>query len=170
MYELLLMQKIATLLAILICMANSVHGQKLLILERPGTTKHHIFQTGNRIRLYDGKSERMIQGDISRISDTSFMINYLEIVVPAEVIAVYRPLTMMHIFSRVATAAGLGYFLLTGINNAINKKSPLIDQGTLISSAAITGTGVATSFIRYRKFTLGTKWRLKVIDMDNPGK
>jgi hypothetical protein len=75
---------------------------------------------------------------------------------------------MMHLFSRATTTAGLGYFLLTGINNAIGKNSPLIDHGTLVASAIVTGTGVATRFLRYRKFTLGTSWRLRIMDMDLP--
>ncbi|HEX7411241.1 MAG TPA: hypothetical protein VF298_03785 [Bacteroidales bacterium] len=164
------MKKIAALLTILVFIIGSVHCQKLLILERPGTIKHFFFKTGDRIRLYDSKSMSMIHGDISRITDTVIVINMLEPVILSRVSIVYRPLTMLHIFSRTTTAAGLGYFLLTGFNNAINKKSPIIDHGTLIVSALITGAGVATSFIRYRKFALGTHWRLKVIDIDNPGK
>lgn len=151
-------------------MTGYLHCQNLLILERPGTTKYHIFKTGNSIRLYDGKSMRMIQGEISRINDTMIIINSLEPVYLSRITVVYRPLSMLHLFSRTATTAGLGYLILTGFNNAINSKSTLIDHGTLIVSAAITGVGVATSFIRYRKFVLGTNWRLKVIDLNNPGK
>lgn len=164
------MKKTAALLTILICLSFTANCQKLLILERPGTTKYHIFQTGNRIRLYDGKALRMIQGDISRITDTMIMINSSEPVYLSRVTAVYRPLHMLHLFSRTATTAGTGYFLLTGFNNGINNKTTLIDHGTFVVSAVIAGTGIATSFIRYRKFALGSRWRIKIIDMDNPGK
>jgi hypothetical protein len=162
------MKKIATLLTLLICMAGIVHGQKLLILERPGTTKYYIFKTGDRIRLYDGRSMRMIQGDISRITDTMIEINTLEPVYLSRVKAVYRPLTMLRIFSRTAEIAGAGYLILTGFNRAINKDVPVINPETLILSAALMGAGVATSFLRYRKFTIGDKWRLKVIYKEHP--
>lgn len=154
---------------IIFCIAGSARSQKLLILERPGTTKHHIFKTGSSIRLYDGKSKRMLHGNINRITDTSFTVNYQQIVVPAKVIAVYRPLTLLQRkFTRPAITAGLGYFLLTGINNAINKESPIIDHGTLVASAIVTSAGIATSFLRYRKFKIGHSWRLKIIDLDFP--
>jgi hypothetical protein len=163
------MKKITALLTILVCMAGSVHCQKLFILERPGTTKHHIFKTGNRIRLYDGRNKRFIQGDISRISDTAIIINSIELVSLNRILAVYRPLTILHLFSRAATTAGIGYFLLTGFNSAIDNKTKLIDHRTFVVSAVITSAGVATSFIRYRKFAIGPNWRIKIIDMNNPG-
>ena len=150
-------------------MAGYARCQKLLILERPGTTKYYIFKTGDWIRLYDGKSMRVIQGDISRITDTMLVINTLEPVYLSRITYLNRPLIMLQLFSKTATAAGIGYFLLTGINNAINKNTPIVNQGTLIVSAVIGGAGVATSFIRYRKLKLGNNWRLKVIDADNPG-
>jgi hypothetical protein len=76
---------------------------------------------------------------------------------------------MLHLFSRTATAAGVGYFILTFLNNGINKNSPAIDNGTFFVSGAITFAGVATSFLRYRKFSVGSEWRVKVIDLTNPG-
>lgn len=111
----------------------------------------------------------MVHGDISLISDTMIVINSLEHFYLSRISAVYRPLTMLNLFSKTAVIGGIGYFLLTGFNNAINKTSPIIDHGTLVASSVMTGTGMAASFIRYRKFALGTHWRLKVIDMDNPG-
>ena len=149
-------------------MIGSVHCQKLLILERPGTTKYHIYKTGISIRFYDGKSMRMVHGDISLISDTMIVINSLEPFYLSRIAAVYRPLTMLNLLSNRVVIGGIGYFVLTGFNNAINKTSPLVDRGTLVASSVMTGTGVAASFFRYRKFALGTHWRLKVIDMDNP--
>lgn len=169
-HYLLQMKKKTVLIALLICIANAAYCQKLFLLERPGTTKHYIFKTGNRIRLYDGKSMRMIQGDISRISDTMIVINSIEPVSLGSIRAVYRPLTMLHLFSRASTTAGAGYFLLAAINNSVNNDSPVIDRGTLIFSSVTAGLGIATSFIRYRKFAIGTKWRIKVIDLNNPGK
>ena len=163
------MKKIILLLTIFICAVGSACCQKLFILERPGTTKYHVFTTGNRIRVYDSKSMRITQGDISRITDTMIVINSQELVSLSRISAVYRPLTMLHLFSRTAVTAGTGYFLLTGFNNAINNKSPFIDHGTFVVSAVITGAGIVTSFIRYRKFKTGNKWRVKVIDMNNPG-
>lgn len=150
-------------------MIGSVHCQKLLILERPGTTKYHIYRTGNTIRFYDGRSMRMVHGDISLISDTMIVINSLEPFYLSRISSVYRPLTLLNIFSKTVVIGGIGYFVLTGFNNAINKTSPLIDRGTLVASSIMTGTGVAASFFHYRKFALGTHWRLKVLDMDNPG-
>lgn len=164
------MKKIALFLTLLICMAAAAYGQKLLILERPGATKHHIFKTGNAIRLFDGRSMRVVHGAISSIADSMITINTLEPVYLSRITTIYRPLKLLRRFSNAATVAGIGYFLLTGFNNAINHKSPLIDHGTLVTSAVITPVGVATSYIRYRKFTIGPHWRLKVIDMNNPGK
>lgn len=163
-----LMQKIAALLIIFTCLAISVKCQKYLILERPGTTKHHIFKTGNRIRLYDVQSMRVIQGNISRINDTMIVINSVVPVRLRNITAVYRPLTMLHLFSRTATAAGTGYLLLTVLNKGINKNSPAVNNGTFIVSGTIIFTGVATSFLRYRKFPIGRKWRVKIIDLTNP--
>jgi hypothetical protein len=162
------MNRTFAILFIILCISGSAWSQKLLILERPGTTKYYVFKVGDGIRLTDSRNNRKIFGGISRITDTTFIVDYLEIVDPAKVIAVYRPLKMLNLFSRVATDAGLGYFLLTGVNNAINKNSPLIDHGTLVASSIVTGSGVAARFFPYRKYTLGSSWRLKVIDMDFP--
>jgi len=160
------MNRTIGIIIILICITGSAQAQKLLILERPGTTKYYIFKVGDEIRVTDSHNMRKIHGGISRITDTSFIVNYLEIIDPVKVIAVYRPLTMLQIFSRVATDAGLGYFLLTGFNNAINKTSPLIDHGTLVASSIVAGSGVTSRFLRYRKFTLGHSWRIRIMDMD----
>jgi hypothetical protein len=156
------------IITLLICITGSLQAQKLLVLERPGTTKYYIFKIGDEIRLTDDRNSRKIHGGISRITDTSIIVNYLEIIDPAKVTAVYRPLTMLQIFSRAATDAGLGYFLLTGVNNAINHNSPLIDHGTLVASSIVTGSGVATRFLKYRKFTIGNSWRLRIMDMESP--
>ena len=164
------MNRTLAIFTLIMCITGSAWSQKFLILERPGTTKYYIFRVGDEIRLTDKCNMRKIYGGISRITDTSFVVNYLEIVNPANVIAVYRPLKMMHVFSRAATTAGLGYFLLTGVNNAINKESTIIDHGTLIASSIVVGTGVATSFLRYRKFSLGRSWRLKIMDKDFPAR
>jgi hypothetical protein len=154
------------IIALLISITGSVQAQKLLVLERPGTTKYYIFKVGDEIRLTDSRNMRKIHGGISRISDTSFVVNYLETEYPEKVTTVYRPLTMLGLFSRVAIDAGVGYFLLTGFNNAINKTSPLIDKGTLTASSVVTGSGLITRFFRYRKFKIGRSWRLKIIDLD----
>ena len=163
------MSRTLGIIAILICISGSSWSQKLLILERPGTTKYYIFKVGDEIRLTDSRNMRKIHGGISRITDSSFIVNYLEILDPAKIIAVYRPLPMLQLFSRVALDAGVGYFLLTGVNNAINKTNPLIDHGTLVASSIVAGTGLSTRFFKYRKFTIGHPWRLKIIDME-PGK
>ena len=164
------MQKIVTILAILICMAGNVDGQKLLILERPGTTKYFTYKPGERIKLYDRRNMRMIQGDISRIDDSMIVINTLEPVYLSRIAAVYRSRPILHRFSSAGIVAGVGYFLLSGFNRAINKESPVISNGTVITSVAVAGAGVATSFFRFRKFAIGDHWRIKAIDMDHPVK
>jgi hypothetical protein len=162
------MNRSLVIFVLLICLSSSGWSQKRLILERPGTTKYFILKVGDEITLMHNRDKRKIHGGISRIGDTSIIVNYLETIDLNEVIAVYRPLKMMNLFSRVATDAGLGYFLLTGFNNAINDESPLIDHGTLLASSIVTGIGLGTRFLRYRKFNIGHAWRLKIIDLDLP--
>ena len=164
------MNKIVTILAILICMAANVYGQKLLVLERPGTTKYFTYKKGAWIKLYDDRSMRMIQGDITRIDDSLILINTLEPVYLGRIAAVYRPRRILHRFSSAAIVAGTGYFLLSGFNRAINKESPVISNGAVTISAAVAGSGVVTSFFHFRKFTIGSHWRIKSIDMDHPEK
>ncbi len=151
-----------------ICMAGNVYGQKLLVLERRGTTKYFTYKVGDRIKLYDRRSMRTIRGDITRIDDSMLFINTLEPVYLSKVAAVYRSRPLIRTLSSAGIVAGIGYFLLSGFNRAINKESPVISNRVFISSSVITGAGVVTSFFRYRKFAIGDHWRIKSIDMDHP--
>jgi hypothetical protein len=163
-----MMKRSFAIILLLIFFAATGWSQKRLILERPGTTKYYIFKVGDEITLMNNRDKRKIHGGISRIGDTSIIVNYLETADLNGIIAVYRPLKMMNLFSRVATDAGLGYFLLTGFNNSINNELPLIDHGTLVASTIVTGVGLVTRFLRYRKYNIGHAWRIKIIDLDLP--
>ena len=101
----------------------------------------------------------MVQGNISQISDSMIIINTLEPVYLSRIAAVYRSRALLHRFSSAGIVAGIGYFLLSGFNRAINKESPVISNGTVPISAAVAGSGVVTSFFHFRKFTIGSHWR-----------
>lgn len=141
-------------------------AQKMLVLYKPGTEKRFLYKADDPIMLSLGKDAYSVSGKITEIGDSTLTIDK-SLTIPIRKIQVVRKQRYTYkLLPPILVSAGGGYISLTAANNAIQHHSPLIDQGTLLSTAGIFGLAGISRGFRYKTYATCKDWKFKVLDYD----
>lgn len=151
------------LFVLLIFLCGRALSQKILVLEKTGRFKTHMYYQGSSIAV--GLDDKLVYGVITLIRDSLITVNDNFIFRLNKVKYVSRERFWVNYFSSAARLLGLTYFTLTGFNRLINKQYPVWDSQSLLISGALFVGAVILDFFGYRKISLGEKWQLKIIDL-----
>lgn len=122
-----------------------------------------MYYEGSSITL--GMDGKLVYGSITSLDDSLLTIND-EITIPLkEIDYISRPRFWFNFLSPAAKLFGLTYFGLTGFNRLINKQYPVLDGQTFLITGILLGGALLLDHFGQRKFQLGEKWQLKVIDL-----
>lgn len=156
------------LIIILILTALSGFSQRFLLLEKAGTFRNFKYFEGDHIHIELFDQGRKVFGTITRIADSSFVIDNQEIFDVTEVKSVIRDRFFFTLFGEGAMVAGAFYFSLDVVNRAIKKESPLVTGETAIIGASAVATGWLLSLFKEKRHKVGEqkKWRFRVLSME----
>jgi hypothetical protein len=147
-----------------ICLiAIHVAGQRVLLVEKPGSFKNFKYFEGEDIILRTYPDGDRIEGTIHLMTDSSIIVNYDNEIQLENIERIIRPLFWIRLLSKSTRIAGAGYFVLDAVNNTINNET-IIDEQTVKISAGLVAFSYALVPFQYRRIKIGNPWRLKILD------
>jgi hypothetical protein len=153
---------IYTLLLLLIY--QPVKAQKVILLQKSGTSKRFFYGTGDKIMVRMGEPEFTVYGEITYIDDSVCEVNRdytFQLSKVHEVIRIRHFLNAS--WKTLYVTAGV-YFAGSLINRAINDEEPLIDNTIPIVCGSFIALGTAAYIFRLRHCKMEKNWHLKVLD------
>lgn len=143
-------------------------SQRFLLLQKAGTFKNFKYFEGDHISFELLQQGRKIFGSITRIGDSSFVVDNQEIFEISAVKSVIRDRFFFSFFGNGAMVAGSSYFVLDVVNRAIKDDSPVVTGETAVIGASLVATGWLFSLFKERRFAVGEgkKWRFRAMTMD----
>lgn len=148
---------------LLLIFSLSTFAQKVLVVEKIGRGRYFTFKEGDMIRLGTKKGGFRIHEEIRQVDDSSLLLkgNYSLMLSDIDYIEkVYRNRKSNGI--RVMIAGGL-LLAITSVNNTSHDK-PVVDPLFLSISAGLAAAGGIWWSLEKRKYPIGDKWKLKVLD------
>jgi hypothetical protein len=159
------------LIGIFQIMLMTAFGQRVFMVEKPGTVNNLKYNIGDRIELKTNKGER-ISGMINQLSDSSIVVNYNYVKIE-DILIVYTRRYVFSILSAAGTTGGLAYVSIDAFNNLINNQDEIFRKSTLKTGSIMFGTGLLLKLISKRKRHINNEdWRIKVLDfsiLKDPG-
>ena len=155
---------LATLAVIVFCMTES-HGQNILVLEKAGSGRIHMFYAGNHLKLKAHSSSATVQGVITMISDSSLVINRSTEVLLHDIAVVYHTRWGFSLLQKLLLGSGILYLSLSALNGVIHHDSPVIPTETAMISGGLVAAGIlVTPMVVKRHKITPTTWKLKILD------
>lgn len=137
----------------------------ILLLEKQGRFKNIKYRLGDEISLRVQPGNRKLSGQIHYINDSSILVDFIHEVNIEDVTWVYSKRFFFNLMSPILLIAGGGYFILDGLNRAINHEYPVITKNTLLVSGSLIGVGLVFRPLGTKRHKIGGPWRLTVLDM-----
>jgi len=155
---------IYTLLFLLSC--QTIYAQKVLLLQKPGTTKRYLYHVGDKIMVRMGDPEFNSGGEITYIDDSLCTLNKNYTFPIAKVKEVERMRSWFYFSWSKFFAASVVYAGGSIINRAIHNEKPIIDNTIPFVSGSLAALGTASLLLRYHHCKMEDGWILKVLDFD----
>jgi hypothetical protein len=164
------MKKLLLFLGFLILMGTPqiCDAQSNLVLMKPGKRHHFFYQVGDRITYVDRTSGRKISGAILIMTDSTIELAHAPRIKISNIATVYRT---RHFF---AQAAGAGivvlgvYVPISILNRALQHQRPLVNEDIYYVNGPMLAISGISWLMLNRKFQIGERWQLKVMDFGHP--
>jgi hypothetical protein len=164
----MLMKYFVFFLVCVFFLLQAAYSQQYLVVQKNLAIKNYKYQPGDKISLQTIRGDLEFDGRISKITDSTIVIDNLYEIDLRNIAAVFRKRGFIKRLSGLFfIRGGIAYTAITGINGLINNDSPMIDQQTLLISAAMVAIGFAMKPLIIKKLKINEKWQLKVIDFYN---
>jgi hypothetical protein len=142
-------------------------GQKFILLEKAGTVNNYKYYVNDRIVVNVKGSTDNIKGKISRLLDSSMIIDYNNEIKYGDIREVLRPMWVKHWLPELLIKASVGYFTVYTANNILQHMYPILTAEILLTTAGLAGAGYVLSKLLVRHYPLGTSWRIRLLDFEN---
>lgn len=147
---------------IFLFISNYAFSQTILVVERPGTVKNHIFEAGQYISLKT-KSGEKISGPINIIKDSSLIVDFVHELEINDIEFVYKPRELLNVFGSAFIGGSIMYVSLDAINGGMKNKNILAYSGFWISTGFLA-TGIVMKVFSKKKMRIDNKkWRIKIL-------
>ncbi len=141
-------------------------AQKILFLERPGTTKYRQYEVGDLITFQSHDTK--FKGHIIQINDSSFRIDKERLHQLSDIQYVIANKNGWKTGGKILASLGVLYLGVSALNGVIAPDEPqVVSKNEAITSASLVGAGGLLHLVPNRKFKMGKSWRLRVIDFTN---
>lgn len=145
---------------------TGVEAQQLMLLQNTRNLKNYKYYPGDIIHIKVITDNRVIEGAITCLTDSTVCIGEWEEVKYSEIKVVYRDRLFIPLLSGLLLTGGVAYFAVDSFNRLINDDAPVIQAQTV----AISGGLVALSFglmpLKYRRINTKT-WKIGMLDFNN---
>ncbi|MHC1708389.1 MAG: hypothetical protein AB9842_12840 [Bacteroidales bacterium] len=145
---------------------NRSNAQKILILEKAGTVNNYKYRVNEPIYLKIKSGPDRFRGTISRLSDSTLILDYIREIKYSEVTDIYRPMWVKHWLPELLIKASIGYFVVVSINNILQHVYPVLPGDLLITTATLAGSGLIFNKLLEKHYHLDKGWRIRLLDFD----
>ncbi len=148
---------------VLMMVILSASAQKILVVEKIGRGRYFSFKEGDNIRLETKKGQFRIREEIVQVDDSSLLVkgNYrISLDNISYIEKVYRSWKSNGMLLMVA---GGTLVAITSITHALHNHQ-VLDPVYLTIGAGLTTAGGLWYSLGKRKYRIGKKWKLKVLD------
>jgi len=153
-----------TFLLVIVC--QTVEAQKVLLLQKSGTTKRFFYNAGDKITIRTGDPEFEMSGELTYVDDSVMTINQNYSYPLAKVHEVIRTRHFLNGSWRMMFLTAGVYFGGSMFNRAINHDEPLIDNTVPIVCGSFVTLGTLAYLFRHKHCLTEKGWALKVLDYD----
>ena len=159
------MTRFSFFLLFCVILSTSAFSQRIVAFDKSGKVK--------RIRYYEGEyisvktvAKQKINGIITQIKDSSFLVEGIELHVDSVVI-VYNSQTGMgyELIRNIFIIPAIGYMPLITINGLINNDSPIIKQNQFYYGGGFIAIALISNYLANRPFRISNRRPLKIIDI-----
>jgi hypothetical protein len=151
---------------LLFLLLQTAHAQKVLMLQKAGTTKHYFYHIGDKISVRMGEPEFTVYGEITYIDDSVCTVNRDYTFKFEKVKEVIRPRHFLMGSWKKLYLASVLYAGGSMINRGIQGEEPLIDNTVPIVSGSFIVLGTMAYLFRFHHCKVEDNWHLKVLDYD----
>jgi hypothetical protein len=149
---------------LLLCNLPTV-GQSFLLVENFRTLKNFKYYEGDLIRIKTFDGERIVEGEITCINDSSICVGDWTEVYLDDIQMIYRERFGILLSRRIFLYAGMGYFAVDVFNRLINNDAPVILEETVYISAGLVGMNFLLIPLKYKRIKTGN-WKVEFINPD----
>ncbi len=164
-----MIKKIALLVGLMIFSLTYSFAQKFLVLEKMGTRKRIEIFPGEELRYQLKSTGKYLYEDRIRDLKDSTIIFNLDTVKVTEISKVYYKKQRGGLSAALApNLIGAGILLFVGdqFNEVVIAGNEFsINNGVVIASSSLVGTGVAILLLQKNKYTLTKNWRLRTVNL-----
>ena len=154
--------KYCCLLVLLWFVTNST-AQRILVLEKIGTGRMYAFSEGDKIQFETKSSQLIIADQIIGINDSSLLLHGGFRVDLKDILYIEKFFKGRKKNGILLIAAGGILIGITAINN-LSYNNPVVDPVFLAVGSALSGAGGLWYSLAKRKYYIGRKWKIKVLD------
>jgi len=152
----------------LFLLVTSTKAQKILELDITHFNHFRKIQifTGDVIEYKLKGQYRFHLGKIANLSDNMIVLSNDSVIKldQIKVLCIRKSNYVLRKFTTGFMIAGVGFFLIDGINNLANAHYPIIDERTIIASASLIAASLIVRQIGIRKHRIGKNKLLRIID------
>lgn len=159
------MRYLLLILFVIVLGSQDTYAQKLLLLQREGRVRNLKYFQGDIIIIDAYADTIRIKGRISGLTDSTILIDQKYEIPVDEITSILKKRTMLDFLSRGMGVFGLTYFTLNGFNRWINHEYPIYDKESLMIVTGSLAGYFALSKFKYRKFRIGNKWKIRILDL-----
>jgi hypothetical protein len=153
----------ALLLGAFFIFLGQCHAQQFIMVENLRTLKNFKYYLGDNIRLKSAEEDRLIEGEITCLSDSMICIGDWEEVMLKDIRFIYRERFGILISRSIFLIAGIGYVTIDSFNRLINNDAPVILAETVYISAGLVGLNFLLIPLKYKRIKTG-KWQVEYFD------
>lgn len=141
----------------------STAAQQVLVLEKIGRGKYVTYKEGDVIQLRTITGDFRIREKIFRITDSSVVVGGNYPILYTDIAYIERSFRSRKRNGTNMMIAGGVLVLITSVNNILHN-NVVVDPLFLSIGAGLVVTGGVWYSLWKRKFPVGSKWKLKVLD------
>lgn len=149
----------------------SSHGQNVLLLEKSGTKKKTIFKSGDEIRFKLKGEKHFRQDHIISIKDSSIIFHYNKINLD-EISEIdirrkdFLDINLKQIGTLMQISGGM-YIVLDQFNKTVVQgREWQFEEDVWVTGAVLLAAGTGIKFLHPRKFKVGGRYKLHIININ----
>lgn len=140
-------------------------AQNIFVLEKSSSGKNMKMVAGDRIKLLTISTQMKVQGIISKITDSSLVINKANEVLFLDIAQVSTDRWGVRFLQSIFLASGLLYVSISALNGIVNNDDPLVAQETLVISGSLVAAALLLTPLTTRTHNIEKrKWKIKILD------